>query len=513
MSSNYLQALRATLSGVSQRKTAKLYRVSRDTVSILVRYANQQGWTKPEDLDHLTEEILAEVLSAGTVLGSKRDQSFVLPDYEYVHQELAKKHVTLTLLWEEYVDKCLQEGTRYYKETQFRRYYHEFAKTKKCTIRLEHKPGLSLQVDWAGTKIAYYDEDLDRFSEGHLFVAVLPCSQLIYAEVFRDEKLPAWLTGHIHCFRYLGGVPKTITPDNLKTGIDKANFYEPAINKSYQEMADYYGTVILPARVRKPKDKAAVENSVKIVSQRILGKLRNKRFHTFFELKDAVAGALETINSSPLTGKNMSRWDAFLTEEKDYLLTLPTEDFELSEWAVAKVQPNSHIAYQNHFYSVPFEHLGETVDIRATQNTVEIFYHHQRIASHKREWGQKRYSTVNDHMPPGKMFFANWDAERFVNWAKQIGPACKKVVQNTLDRAVVEQHAYRSCFGILSLRDKYSAKRLEAACALFVTSDVAPSYSHLKRTLERGEDLKQEEKQEQKPNQKGFQRGAEYYKK
>ena len=142
MSSNYLQALRAALSGVSQRKTAKLYRVSRDTVSILVRYANQQGWTKPENLDHLTEEILAEVLSAGTVLGSKRDQSFVLPDYEYVHQELAKKHVTLTLLWEEYVDKCLQEGTRYYKETQFRRYYHEFAKTKKCTIRLEHKPGL-----------------------------------------------------------------------------------------------------------------------------------------------------------------------------------------------------------------------------------------------------------------------------------------------------------------------------------------------------------------------------------
>ena len=244
------------------------------------------------------------------------------------------------------------------------------------------------QVDWAGSRIAYYDEDAGEASEGHLFVAVLPCSQLIYAEVFRDEKLPAWITGHSHCFRYLGGVPKTIIPDNLKTGISKANFYEPVINRSYQEMAEYYGTVDLPARVSKPKDKAAVENAVKIASHRILGKLRNQRFHTFFDLHEAVARALEEINSAPLSGKNMSRWDAFLTEEKDYLLTLPTEDFELSEWAVAKVQPNCHVVYQNHFYSVPFEHLGETVEIRATQNTVEIFYHHQRLLPTK-ENGEK----------------------------------------------------------------------------------------------------------------------------
>lgn len=513
MKTNYLQVLRTVLSGISQRNTAKLHHVSRDTVSILARYAQQQGWTKAEDLDWLTEEELAATLSKNTVLGSQRDQSFVLPDYEYVHQELAKKHVTLTLLWEEYVDHCLEQGTRYYKETQFRHYYHQFAKTKKCTIRLEHKPGVSLQVDWAGTKIGYYDEDIGELSEGHLFVAVLPCSQLIYAEVFRNEKLAVWIKGHINCFRYLGGVPKTITPDNLKTGVSKANFYEPSINRSYQEMAEYYGTVILPARVRKPKDKAAVENSVKIVSQRILAKLRNQRFHTFLDLKEAVANALETINSSPLRGKERSRWDAFLTEEKDYLLTLPTEDFELSEWAVAKVQANCHIAYRNYFYSVPFEHLGETVDVRATQNTVEIFYHHRRIASHKREWGQKRYATVPDHMPPGKMFFVDWDAARFINWARQIGPACKKVVKSTLDRAVVEQHAYRSCFGILSLKDKYSAKRLEAACSIYARSNVTPSYSRLKSTLERGEDLRKENHQEEKQNKKGFRRGAEYYRK
>lgn len=513
MESNNLQILRSVFGGISQRKVAKLHRISRDTVSILVRYAHQQGWTKMEDLEDLKEEDLTSTLSKDGVLGKKRDQSYTLPDYEYVHQELGKENVTLTLLWEEYVEKCLQDGTRYYKETQFRRYYHQFAKSKKCTIRLEHKPGLSLQVDWAGSRIAYYDEDLGQASEAHLFVAVLPCSQLIYSEVFRDEKLPSWINGNIHSFRYFGGVPKSITPDNLKTGVQKPNFYEPSINRSYQEMAEYYGTVILPARIRKPQDKAAVENSVKIASQRILGKLRNHPFHSFFELQEAVAKALEKINSAPLTGKNMSRWDAFLAEEKDYLLTLPTEDFELSEWTVAKVQPNSHIAYQNHFYSVPFEHLEETVDVRATQNTVEIFYHHQRIASHKRVWGSKQYSTIQDHMPPGKMFFVDWDADRFISWSKQIGPSCQKVIQRVLDQAIVEQQAYRSCFGILGLKDKYSAKRLEAACSLFTQNNVSPSYSHIKRALERGEDLQKNEEPEKRQEAKGFRRGADYYKK
>ena len=230
------------------------------------------------------------------------------------------------------------------------------------------------------------------------------------------------------------------------------------------------------------KDKRAVENSVKIASQRILGKLRNKQFHSLFELKVSVAECLEAINTAPLTGKSMSRWDAFLEEEKDYLLTLPKVPFELSEWRKAKVQPNCHIAFQGHFYSVPFEHLGEEVEIRATTGTVEIFYHHQRVASHVRLHGDRqRYQTVDDHMPPNKLFFANWDAARFINWGKQIGPSCAQVITQILDRAVIEQHAYRGCFGVLSLRDKYGAKRLEQACALLLSRSLVPGYSQVKR--------------------------------
>ena len=513
MKTNYLQVLRGAFNGLSGRQLAKQYRVSRDTVSILLREAKLHGLQKPEDLDALTESELVSVLSVTNGNQGKRDKSYALPDYEYVHEELGKAHVTLTMLWEEYVESCIIEGKRYYRETQFRHYYHQFARSKKCTIRLEHKPGLSLQVDWAGSRIAFYDDDAGQLSEASLFVAVLPCSRLIYAEVFRDEKLPSWIKAHVHCFEYLGGVPKTIVPDNLKTGVHRANFYEPTINRSYQEMADFYGTVILPARISRARDKGSVENSVKITSQRILGRLRNEQFRNFFELSEAVKVALEAINSASLTGKSMSRWDAFFEEEKGYLLMLPTGRFELSEWKEAKVQPNCHIAYQGRFYSVPFEHIGEIVDVRATQTTVEIFYHRERVASHRRIWGKDQYSTVPEHMPPGKLFFVEWDGDRFVNWAKSIGVACAKVIAAVLERSVIEQQAYRSCFGILALKDKYTAKRLEAACAFLLKSQVkAPSYSQIKRILERGDDLKVTSDEEEATEARGFQRGSSYYK-
>jgi transposase len=210
-----------------------------------------QGWLTLEDLSHLDNATFSKALEKPT--SPSRDVTFKMPDYEYVHAELAKPNVTLKLLWEEYVYECRNSGERFYMETQFRHYYHKFARVHKATIRLEHKPALSLEVDWAGTKIAFFDSETGKMSEASLFVSVLTCSQLIYAEPFRDEKLPSWIAGHVHAFQYFGGVPKTLVPDNLKAGVQRPNFYEPDLNKTYQEMATYYGTVILPARVRKPK--------------------------------------------------------------------------------------------------------------------------------------------------------------------------------------------------------------------------------------------------------------------
>ena len=394
MTSNYKDIVSAVLSGLSQRKAAKAYGVSRTTVAILVSYARDKGWFSTEELatkDH-SDFVAAMQRKPGT--GANRNKDYHLPDFNYIHEELSRKHVTLQLLWEEYVQECIEKKKLYYKISQFRHYYIEFAKKEKATIRLQHKPGLELQVDWAGSKIAYFNEEEGVAREASLFVAVLPCSNLIFADVFPSEASRYWIKAHIDCFNYLGGVPRTLVPDNLKTGVTKADFADPDINKTYLEMAEHYGTVILPARIKKPKDKAAVENAVKIASNRILGTLRNETFHNFMELKGGVSKALEEINSRLLTGKSVSRWSAFLAEEKDFLLTLPLQPFVISEWAKAKVQPNCHVAYQKYFYSVPFEFIGEEVHVRATDMTVEIFYHHERIASHIRSWGREIYTTV-----------------------------------------------------------------------------------------------------------------------
>ena len=509
---DYLSIVRAVYSGLSQREVAKTHQVSRNTVALLLRQAKSLGWLTQEDLKLADPAALSGVL--GKERGTARDATFKLPDYEYVHSELAKPHVTLHLLWEEYVESSRQAGSRFYMETQFRHYYHKFARVHKATIRLEHKPALSLEVDWAGTKIAYFDTDRDEMAQASLFVSVLPCSQLIYAEPFRDEKTPAWIAGHVHAFQYIGGVPKTLVPDNLKSGVTRPIFFEPDLNRTYLEMASYYGAVILPARVRKPRDKSSAENSVLIASRRILAKLRNVQILSFIDLKNRVAIALEQINEAPLTGKSESRWMSYLAEEKDFMLPLPASPYELAQWASPKVQPNCHISFQNKFYSVPFEYLAEEVDVRATQQTVEIFYHHQRVASHRRLWGKTNYATVPEHMPPDKLFFADWNRDRFLSWAEQMGKSTRLVVLAILDRAVIEQQAYRSCFGILSLKDKYSDSRLERACTLLLSQTTAPTYQQVKNILSKDIDAPRSEtpntRQEQSVK-RGFQRGAEYF--
>lgn len=250
--SDNITIVRAVYSGLSQRQVAATHKVSRNTIALLLRHARDQGWLTLDDLRQLDEA--AFVRNLPTIEAQGRDSTYRMPDYNDVHSELAKPYVTLKLLWEEYVKACQASGDRFYMETQFRRYYHKFAQVNKATIRLDHKPALSMEVDWAGTKIGYYDNDLEKMSEASLFVSVLPCSQLIYAEPFRDETLPSWIAGHINAFRYIRGVPKTIVSDNLRSGVSRANFYEPKLNKTYSEMAEYYGTVVLPARIRKPKD-------------------------------------------------------------------------------------------------------------------------------------------------------------------------------------------------------------------------------------------------------------------
>ena len=281
-------------------------------------------------------------------------------------------------------------------------------------------------------------------------------------------------------------------------------------------MAGHYGTVILPARVRKPKDKPSVENSVLIASRKILARLRNMQILCFADLQELIRDGLERVNQAPLTGKSESRWSSYLAEERDYMLPLPESPYELAQWGKAKVQPNCHVAFQRKFYSVPFEYLGEQVDVRATHSAVEVFYHHHRIASHKRLWGKADYATIQEHMPPDKIFFADWNRDRFLAWADKAGPATRQVVEAILDRAVIEQQAYRSCFGVLNLRERFGSQRLEWASGFILERPSSPTYQQLKNTLEKGIDVPKRPSQslknpEQRKPERGFQRGASYF--
>ena len=235
---------------------------------------------------------------------------------------------------------------------------------------------------------------------------------------------------------------------------------------------------------------------------------------SFQDLQENVRNALEEINTAPLTGKSESRWTGYIAEEKSYMLSLPPAPYELAEWSTAKVQPNCHVQFNYRFYSVPFEYLGHRVDVRATRSTIELFYHHQRIASHKRIWGKKKYSTIKEHMPPDKFFFVDWDKERFLRWAGKIGPSTKKIVNAIIERAVIEQQAYRSCFGVMKLAEKYTDLRLERACSFILQHTESPSYRQVKHTLEKGLDLPAKQDQsnsEEKHQKRTHLRGANYF--
>jgi len=512
---NYKEILRILSQGISQRNVSLACQVSRNTVASVVRrcHIHNLSW---EEAQCMSNETIWQRLFPESE--RTRDTTFRMPDYPQIHKELAKPHVTLQLLWEEYCQICKKNQDRYYQYTQFCKYYHDFAVNEKITIRIEHKPGELLEVDWVGFQPTYFDPGVREYVKTSMFVAVLPYSQLVYAEIFEDQTLENWIEAHVHTFSYMSGVTRIIRPDNLRTGVTKADWFSPIIQKTYQEMAEYYGTVVLPARPKRPRDKSSAEGSVRIVERRILAALRNQRFLSFEELHKACLAELENLNSRIMKQKKESRWTIFLAEEKEHLLPLHTRPFEVSTWNTAKVQINSHISFQKHFYSVPFEYTQKEVDIRSTKRMVEVFYHQERIASHQRLWGKQLYATNKDHMPRDKQFYQDWDADRFRHWARKYGPSTVLVIESILHSFALVQQTYNSCLGLMALAKKYSAVRLEKACKLALSRTSVPRYRLVKDILSKDEDLEQPVVGQSNNNStkdsrpKGHQRGSHYYK-
>ena len=510
---NYKEILRLSHEGYSQRQIESSVHCSRHTVRDTLSAAEKSGIVWPLEESVTNEQI-------GAILFPERHSetsTYLEPDYAYIHNELAKRGVTLTLLWNEYVQKSESLGKKPYMTTQFGDKYRAWARITKATMRIHHKPGDAMQVDWAGDTLPIYDSETGEITPAYLFIAVLPCSCYIYAEASADMKLENWLNCHVHAYEYFGGVTRLLIPDNLKTGVTKNNRYETVLNRSYQELAEYYDTAIVPARVEHPKDKSLAEGSVKFASTWILAALRNERFFTLNEAKEAVRMKLEELNRREFRQREGCRRSAYLEEEKVFMKPLPPQRYELATWNPnIKVGTDYLVSDGRNKYSVPFDLIGEKVDIRLTSTTVEVFYHGSRVAGHVRRTAAQREPIVNEnHMTPEHRKYLNYNTEDFTVWAKSVGESTAKVVSHFLTVGKEPEQGYKACASLTKLAEKYGKKKLETACADVLKHTSAPSVRLTSTILKNGIIKPEEEKPEVRRNSNayGITRGAAYYSK
>jgi transposase len=504
---NYREILRLSSLGINNSMITESMGIARQTVITTLQRAAAQG------LDWQTAEPLSDKeLAACLFPQGEGKPTFKMPDYEYVHREMSRPGVTQQLLWFEYCDQCRAAGEIPYQLTQFKTHYREYVAKTKATMHITRKPGELMEVDWAGQTAQLTDVDTGEIFEIYVFVSALPYSGYAYAEAFMTREQESWIAAHVNAYNFFGGVTRILVPDNLKTGVIKNTKAEVVLNRTYQEMAEHYGTAIIPTRIRSPKDKATVEGTVGIVSSFVLASIRNQTFFTLRELNEVIRERLHVLNHKPFQKKSGSRATLF-AEERAYLLPLPKNAFEMAVWKNAKVSFNYHIEADGRFYSVPFEYIKRQVDVRITRNTVEVFYEGTRICSHVRQHDPKeKYSTQESHMPPNHQQYVQWNGDRFRSWATKIGQNAVTVVESILTSYKVEQQGYRACMALLKLSDQYTPERLDAACAKALFYTPRPSYKAIQTILKSGQDKPAPESSSSPPSSEfGFTRGSDYY--
>lgn len=510
----YREILRLASLGLSQQSIADSSGVSKKTVNRVLKCAKELNIFWPLEANE-TDAVLAEKLFPSAqkqVSSTKR-----MPDFNYIQKELLRNGVNKKLLWTEYLEECRQSGDDPLMYSQFCYYIQQDEQKRRATMHINRKPGEQIEVDWAGDPAQITDPDTGEIIPAFLFVGVMTYSQYPYVEAFIDEKQRAWITAHVHMYEYFGGVTRILVPDNTKTAVIHNNdWYNQELNTIYHEMAEHYNTAIIPARVRAPKDKPNAEGSVGVISTWITAALRNEQFFSLTELNQAIRKKLKAFVNRPFQKKEGTRYEIFRDEELPLLAKLPATPYELAEWKQATVQFNYHISVDGMLYSVPYEFIKRKVDVRVSDTIIEIFYNHNRIASHRRLFGRKgQYSTVTEHMPADHQAYLEWNGDRFRKWAERIGNNTCKVVNAILASQRVEQQSYRSCMGLLKLADKYSDQRLEAACRKALSYTASPSYKSIKNILAVGQDKTDTESQAptaaSTQNNHAITRGADYY--
>jgi len=463
--------------GQSRSSIAKSCGVGKTTVSDTLSraLAAKLSWPLPDGMgDDTLENLLYH--SRNTFYKLSRVQ----PDWASLQAELVThKNLTLMLLWQEYKGND-PDGYQY---SQFCDLFRHWQKKLDLSMRQEHRAGEKMFVDYCGQTLPIVDAATGEIRDAQVFVAVMGTSNFTYAEATWSQALPDWVGSHVRAFAFMGAVPRCVVIDNLKSGVSKSCRYEPELNTTYAALAEHYETAVVPARVRRPKDKAKVEVGVQIVQRFILAGLRHQTFFSLAEANAAIHQRLEMLNNRSfrkLPGNRKSRFEEL---DKPAMLPLPETPYEYAEWIKARVHIDYHVEVDEHFYSVPHRLVREQVEVRYTETTVECFHNRKRVASHRKSSVKGRHTTCPEHMPKAHREYAEWTPERFISWAARTGPATARAIEHILSRRAYPEHGFRSCMGIISLGKRFGQDRLEAACERALTIK-GVNYRSIKSILE-----------------------------
>lgn len=469
--------------GKGRNAIAGSLRCAPSTISGYLERARLSGVTEWSAIEGLSEEELEHRLGfkvRGGPNGRSREDR-PLPDCAHVHAELKRKGVTLDLLWQEY----RAEHPLGYALTQFREYYRRWTRKLSIVMRQVHRAGEKTFIDYSGDGIFLTNPRTGEKTPTQLFVAALGASSYTYAEATPAQTLPHWLMSHVRMFEFYGGVSEILVPDQLRSAVKAPCLYDPGVNLSYHDLATHYATCVIPARCRKPRDKAKVEVAVQVAQRWIVAVLRNRTFHSLAEINAAIRECLEKLNSRIMRHLGKSRRQLFEELDRPALQPLPKTRYEFCEWKKATVNIDYHVEFDKHYYSVHHSLIQSEVMIRATGQTVEILMKGKRVASHVRSCVRGKYTTDPAHRPERHRAHAEWSPERMIAWGTSVAVPVGRLIEAIIQDRPHPEQAYRSCLGVIRLEKKYGKERLTAACekALELRS---PAYSTLKSMLERG---------------------------
>lgn len=457
---NIKEILRLKLDcGLSHERIGRALGLSKGVVTKYVVRAQIAGldWAAVATLEET--QIAARLCPVPAVVRGERASI----DLAWVHSELRRKGVTLQLLWQEYSQAHAGQAT--YQYTQFCQHHHDYAGSLRRSMRQVHRAGEKLFIDYAGPTLAIVNPDTGELRRAHIFVAVLGASNYTYACATAGETQTDWLRGLSQALQFFGGVPALVVPDNPRALIKNPDRYEPQLNRATQACAEHYGTAILPARPRRPQDKAKVEVGVQVVERWILARLRHQTFFTLAALNHAIAELLIALNARPFKKLPGNRREWFETIDAPALMPLPEQPYEIARFKVCRVNIDYHVDIDGHYYSVPHALVRREVEARVTDTTVEILHGGRRVASHGYSARTGAHTTIAEHMPAAHRAHREWTPGRFLRWATDIGPSTQHLVEHLLIDRPHPEMGYRSCLGLLSLARHYGNTRLEAGCA------------------------------------------------